>query len=323
MLFEKRTAFKPYEYPEVLSYVDAINNSYWLFTEFNYTSDINDFHTKISPVEKNVIKNSLLAISQIEVSVKTFWGKIHEHFPKPEFNSVGATFAESEVRHERAYSHLLEILGLNDEFTQALKEPCIEGRVEYLSKYLKNANSDSKKQYMLTLALFSLFIENTSLFSQFLIVKSFNKYKNLFSGVDNVIQATQKEETIHALFGAHLIKIIKKEYPEWFDSEFYQKINRACNKAFEAEVKILDWIFEEGELDFLSKSEVIEFIKDRFNQSLRLIECEELFKVDEKVIEKLQWFDVENTSDTHVDFFSKTSSNYNKKAISITEEDLF
>jgi len=323
MIFDKRTAFKPYEYPEMMDFVDAINHSYWIFKEFNFSSDIQDFHTKTTGSERNTIKNSLLAISQIEVSVKTFWGKLHDHFPKPEINSVGATFAESEVRHERAYSHLLEILGLNDQFTQALQEPCLQGRVEYLSKYLRNASSDNKRHYTLTLALFSLFIENTSLFSQFLIVKSFNKHKNLFKGIDNVIQATQKEETIHALFGAHLINIIKKENPEWFDKEFYEKIERACKKAFEAEVKIIDWIFEQGELSFLTKETVIEFIKDRFNQSLELIGCEKIFEVNHEILKQVEWFDVENSSDTHVDFFNKTSTNYNKKAISITEEDLF
>ena len=112
-IFNKRVNFKPFEYPEVLSYVDAINHSYWIHTEWNFQSDIHDFHTKLDAKEKNAVKNTLLAISQIEVSVKAFWGKLYDRFPKPEFNAVGATFAESEVRHERAYSHLLEVLNLN------------------------------------------------------------------------------------------------------------------------------------------------------------------------------------------------------------------
>lgn len=322
-IFEKRVAFKPFEYPEVIKYVDAITHSYWLHTEYNYVSDINDFHSKLTEPEKNAIKNALLAISQIEVSVKSFWGDLYKHFPKPEFNAVGATFAESEVRHSRAYSHLLEILGFNDEFTQALQEPSIQGRVDYLSKYLKNASSENKEFYTLTLALFSLFIENVSLFSQFLIVKSFNKEKNYFKGIDNVIQATQKEETIHALFGSYLVNLVKKEYPEWFNDDFYHKIERACKKAYDAEVKILDWIFQEGELDFLSKETVIEFIKDRFNQSMTLIGCEPIFEVDKDILKQTEWFDVEALSDTHTDFFNKTPTNYNKKSISITSEDLF
>ena len=210
-IFKKRVHFKPFEYPEVLSYVDAINHSYWIHTEWNFMSDIQDFHTKLTPEEKNAVKNTLLAISQIEVSVKAFWGKLYDRFPKPEFNAVGATFAESEVRHERAYSHLLEVLDLNGDFELLLENPVIQGRVDYLTKYLKGASDNSNENYTLTLALFSLFIENVSLFSQFAIIKSFNKYKNVLKDVDNVVQATQKEEQIHALLGAYIINQVKKE----------------------------------------------------------------------------------------------------------------
>lgn len=322
-IFDKRVAFRPFEYPEVIQYVDAITHSYWLHTEFSYASDINDFHTKITDSEKNTIKSALLAISQIEVSVKSFWGDLYKHFPKPEFNAVGATFAESEVRHSFAYAHLLEILGFNDEFTAALQEPCIQGRVDYLTKYLKNAGSDNKEFYTLTLALFSLFIENVSLFSQFLIVKSFNKEKNLFKGVDNVIQATQKEETIHALFGSYMVNLIKKEQPDWFNDEFYAKIERACKKSYQAELEILNWIFKEGELSFLPKTVVEEFIKDRFNQSLELIGCKKIFTVDQELLKQVEWFNVETLAETHTDFFHKTPVSYNKKSQSITAEDLF
>ena len=44
------------------------------------------------------LEKAMLAIAQIEVSVKTFWGDIFfKHLPKPEIGSVGYTFAESEV----------------------------------------------------------------------------------------------------------------------------------------------------------------------------------------------------------------------------------
>lgn len=322
-LFKKRVEFKPFEYPEIIKFIESINHSYWLHTEFNYSADINDYHTKISQVEKNAIKNTILAISQIEVSVKAFWGDIYNRFPKPEFNAVGATFAESEVRHSRAYAHLLEILGINDEFKSVVNQPAIKGRIDYISKYLRNSKVSEDKEYTLILTLFSLFIENVSLFSQFLIIKAFNKERNLFKGIDNVIQATQKEETIHALFGAYLIKLIKSEQPTWFDEQFYIDVKKACKKAYIAELKIIDWIFEKGELTFLSKLTIIEFIKDRFNQSLQLIDCDKLFEVDSQILQSTEWFNVENLAETHTDFFHKTSTNYNKKSNSFTAEDLF
>ena len=58
------------------------------------------------------------------------------------------------------------------------------------------------------LLLFSLFIEHVSLFSQFLIMMSFNKELNLLKGISNVVEATSKEEEIHGNFGAEIINII-------------------------------------------------------------------------------------------------------------------
>jgi ribonucleoside-diphosphate reductase beta chain len=42
---------------------------------------------------------------------------------------------------------------------------------------------------------------------------SFNKEKNLFKGISNVVEATSKEEEIHGNFGSELINIIKQENP--------------------------------------------------------------------------------------------------------------
>jgi len=215
-IFEKRVAFKPFEYPEITAFKDAINHSYWLVSEWSFISDIHEFKTKLSKVEKNIIKNALLAISQIEVSVKRFWTKLGDRFPKAEFEQVGVTFGESEVRHSDAYSHLLQVLGFNDEFSTLLNVPVIQGRVEYLTKYLKGASDNSNENYTLTLTLFSIFIENVSLFSQFVVIKSFNKHMNLLKDIDNVVQATQKEELVHAQFGSYIIDQIRKEKPEWF-----------------------------------------------------------------------------------------------------------
>lgn len=38
--------------------------------------------------EKEVVKRTMLAISQIEVAVKKFRGRIDEMFPKPEVSAV-------------------------------------------------------------------------------------------------------------------------------------------------------------------------------------------------------------------------------------------
>ena len=322
-IFEKRINLKPYEYPALNEYVDAIRHSYWIHSEFNFTSDIQDFKTKLTIVEQNAIKNTMLAISQIEVAVKSFWGDIYQKMPKPEIGSVGATFAESEVRHHDAYSHLLEILGLNNEFKRLKKNPVIMRRVHYLETALKNAKSDDNKEYAESILLFSLFIEHVSLFSQFLIIMAFNKHKNMLKGISNVVEATSKEEQIHGDFGIDVIRIIKDENPTWFGEEHNTIVKVMCEEAFESESRIIDWIFEAGELDFLPKNVINEFIKQRFNNSLESIGIDKIFDVDNSLLEQTEWFDDEIIGTKHGDFFVKRSINYSKRTKSITSDDLF
>lgn len=322
-LFKRRVNMRPYEYPELREYVDAIRHSYWIHTEFKYTSDVQDFHVNVTEVERSAIKHAMLAIAQIEVAVKSFWGDVYKKMPKPEIGAVGSTFAESEVRHMDAYAHLLEILGLNDEFKKISEIPALQARVTYLDRVLALAKSEENEQYAQSVLLFSLFIEHVSLFSQFLIMMSFNKHKDQFKGISNAVEATSKEEQIHGLFGIELINLIKSEHPEWFDDAWREKIVAFCRDTYKAEEKIIDWIFEAGELDFLPKVEVKEFVKHRLNNSLDAVGVERIFEVDEQLLEKTDWFDNEVIATKHVDFFNKRSINYNKRAASVTSDDLF
>lgn len=322
-LFKKRVNLKPYEYPEFYEYVSAVRHSYWLHTEFSYTSDVNDFKVNVNEAERAAIKKTMLAIAQIEVAVKTFWGDIYKKMPKPEIGAVGATFAESEVRHADAYAHLLEILGLNDEFRTLTQVPVIQNRMQYLDKVIMLSRTDENRQYVESVLLFSLFIEHVSLFSQFLIMMSFNKHRNLFKGISNAVEATSKEEQIHGMFGIDVINQVKKEHPEWFDDAQRAKITELCQEAFAAESEIVDWIFADGELSFLPKATVKEFIKNRLNNSLKSIGMQPCFTVDDAVVATTDWFDEEVIATKHVDFFVKRSINYNKRSNSVTSSDLF
>lgn len=320
-VFRKRVNLKPYEYPQLLEYVDAIRHSYWVHTEFNYSSDIQDMKVNLTSHEASVVEKAMLAISQIEVQVKTFWAKIGDKMPKPEIQAVGVTFGESEVRHADAYSNLIEMMGLNERFEQILEVPAINKRIEYLERAM--ATPVDNKEYFHNIVLFSMFIENVSLFSQFLIMMAFNKHKNVLKGISNAVEATSKEEDVHARFGFDLVNIIKSENPDWFDKDTTSTINSLAREAYKAEASIVDWIYGEEDLDFLPKETVKEFLKQRFNQSLVAIGQKPLYTVDPQAIEDTQWFIEETLSTKNVDFFVKRSTAYSKKSKAFTSDDLF
>jgi Ribonucleotide reductase, beta subunit len=322
-IFAPRRQLKPYEYGDFLAYTDAIRNSYWVHTEFNFAGDVQDFRAGCSDTERTVITRTMLAIAQIEVQVKTFWSDIYTVMPKAEVGSVGMTFAESEVRHMDAYSHLLDVLGIADDFAAVTEVPAIRRRIAYLDDYLARARSDDTREFVKSILLFSTFVEHVSLFSQFLIMTSFDKHEKTFKGIANAVEATSKEEQIHGLFGVELVETIRSEHPALFDAEFDAAVRTLCEQAYEAEMAILDWIFADGELPFLPREQVDAFVRDRINRSLAHVDIDPLFTVDEALLEEVRWFDEDIMMTKDNDFFSKRSTTYNKHTQSVTAEEMF
>jgi ribonucleoside-diphosphate reductase beta chain len=318
-LFIPRDVFKPFEYPECEKFAQAINHSYWLVEEWNFLQDIHEFNNVLLPGEQRMVKHSMLAISQVEVAIKLFWGQLYNRLQKPEIALVGTTFSESEVRHEVAYSKLLELLGLNDSFNSLMEVPCIKGRYEYLKKYKSYLSQDDDKNFLKALILFSSFIENVSLFSQFFILSSFKKKQNRLKDIASVVTATSKEESIHFEFGAYLINTIKQECPHLWDKGMEKSIINFSQKAYEAECKVIDWIVPNDV--FIKRGLVKDFLKDRFNQSLTKIGIDPLFDVRNK--SEFKWYYEELSATMDNDFFDGRPSNYALKNKPITSEDLF
>lgn len=326
-IFKKRNYYKPFEYPEVLKFIEVINKQYWVHSEIDFTADLHDFKTKLEPYEQEAIKRSLLCISQIEIQVKTFWGELYTHFPKPEFNGLGCTFAESEFRHSEAYSRLLDVIGLQNEYKEFIKVPIIKNRIEQLSNALKDSSSNhsDKKKYVLSLILFSILIENVSLFSQFATILYFTRFKGILKNTSNIIAWTSIDEQIHAKAGIHLVNLIKKEQPAMFEDAFIFDIKKRVLASLHYEEKILDYIFEKGELEHLNKNILMSFLKERANTSLKEILGikDNLFSVNIFDLQDMQWFYEEINTDTLDDFFAKRPVDYTKHDKPITADDLF
>lgn len=322
-IFDKRVNYKPFEYPEVLKFTSAMNNSFWVHSEVDFTADVQDFHSYLHDVDRQVVKKALLAIAQIEVAVKTFWGNLYLHLPKPEFNGLGSTFAECEFRHSEAYSRLLEVLGYNDEFENLMTIPVIRKRVEYLSGVLSRSKSEDRKEYLHSLILFTILIENVSLFSQFAIILSFTRFRGVMKNVSNIIAWTSVDEQLHANAGIYIVNKIREEYPELFDEENISYINQIVKESLDIEAEILEWIFEEGEIQNLNRHDLLNFMKYRVDESMERIKLDKIFHITDAQYQPMIWFEEEVFANSLDDFFAKRPVEYTKHDKSITADDLF
>jgi ribonucleoside-diphosphate reductase beta chain len=323
MIFEEQISRKPNLYPWTEQFIEAMHNGFWTDKEFSFKADVQQFKTELTDQEREIIVRTLSAVGQIEVAVKTFWAKLGENLPHPSLQDLGYVMANVEVIHNNAYERLLSVLDLEDVFDENLKLEWIQGRVKYLKKYTHKFYKDSKKQYLYALILFTLFVENVSLFSQFYIINWFARFKNVLKDTDQQVKYTRNEENIHALVGMKIINTIREEHPELFDEDLEQRILHEAEEAFKSESKIVDWMVNGINEEGLSAAILKEFIKNRINESLSQINFPKVFKIDEELLSSTTWFDEELLGNNMTDFFHSRPVEYSKKNQSFSEDDLF
>ena len=322
-IFTEQISRKPNLYPWTDQFIEAMHNGFWTDKEFSFKSDIQQFKVDLTDQEREIIVRTLSAIGQIEVAVKTFWAKLGDNLPHPSLADLGYVMANTEVIHNNAYERLLDILGLEEIFQQNLKLQWIQGRVNYLRKYTHKFYKNSHKQYLYALILFTLFVENVSLFSQFYIINWFARNKNVLKDTDQQVKYTRNEENIHALVGIKIINTIREEMPELFDEELEKRILHEAEEALSAESKIIDWMVN-GYEDIGLNADVLKgFVKNRIISSLEQIGFKAPFKVDNDALANTMWFEEELLGNNMADFFHTRPTEYSKKNQSFSEEDLF
>ena len=310
-IFEKRTNYKPFEYPDVLVFTEAMNKTFWVHNEVDFTADIQDYKVNLTDIQRTIFTRSILSIAQTEVCVKPFWADLYKHFPKPELNGLGVTFAECEFRHSEAYSQILDVNGLQDEFYLALQSKPFKDYNDFVTSYMSSEDIASKTTF------FALVIENGGLFSRFANILAFTRFKGIMKNTSNIIAWTSSDEDIHANGGIWIINQLRKE---GYLKITQQEVKEMCEEYIQVESNLLDWIYEYGELEWFSKIDMINFIKQRIDDALVKAGFEKVFNTTSP---KMEWFNEEIYSQALDDFFAKRVVDYTKHDKSITANDLF
>lgn len=313
---------RPFEYPEAIDLLTKLRQTYWLHSELAFASDPQEIDQMEEHMKEGVLRN-LLCISTIEVTIKTFWTQLGSHFPKIEWDNLGVTAGESEARHYDAYSHILDILNLNERFAEIQKVEAVKGRFDYLNKYLKlSPNNSDPKKYIVKLILFSCLMEHTSLFGQFIPLMYYYKKWGKMKDIRNIVKWSAVDEKLHFQIGATIVNILRHEHPEFFDDELNDIVHKACKKSIKYEKDILDWVWEKGELEGLSKDNILSFMKNQVNESLKVMGFDPCFD-NIGDLEPTDFFKIEVFADANDDFFAVRPVDYTIGDISITKDDLF
>jgi ribonucleoside-diphosphate reductase beta chain len=328
-LFKERIPYKPFEYPDY--YTEGWlkqAQAFWLHTEIPMQGDVKDWNEHLTKEEKNLVGNILLGFAQTECAVSDYWTTmVTNWFPKHEIKQMAMMFGSQETIHATAYSYLNETLGLDD-FSAFLHEPAIAEKFELLTATSNDwkhtdleVNADARKEVGRSLAIFSAFSEGVSLYSSFAVLYSF-QMRNLLKGIGQQMKWSIRDESLHSKMGCQLFREMCNEFSELKDDS-KSSIEEAARLIVELESKFIDKMFEMGELENLSSSDLKEFIKARTNTKLVELGYESIFEYDKDAVERLDWFYQLSGGVTHTDFFAVRPTDYSKAGEGEDWDDMF
>tara|TARA_R100000734_G_scaffold4734_4_gene4204 strand:- start:1213 stop:2181 length:969 start_codon:yes stop_codon:yes gene_type:complete len=320
-LFDKRIAYKPFEYP--VYYTEGWlkqAQAFWLHTEIPMQGDIKDWKEKLNEKEKHLVGNILLGFAQTECAVSDYWTqKVVSWFPKHEIQQMAMMFGSQETIHAVAYSYLNETLGLEN-FEAFLHEPATADRFENLVAY----DGDSAVGIGKSLAVFSAFAEGVSLYSAFAVLYSF-QLRNLLKGIGQQMKWSVRDESLHSKMGCQLFRHMCEENNE-LKNLCKNDIIQAAETMVKLETKYIDKMFEMGDVEGIRSGDLKNFIKKRSNEKLVELGYSELanyFDYDESSAGNLDWFYHLTGGVTHTDFFAIRPTDYSKAGEGEDFEDIW
>jgi len=314
-LKDERVVYKPFEYPQAFDYWLKQQQAHWLHTEVPMAQDVTDWKSNLKPHEKNLIGGILKGFAQTETVVNDYWTNlVTSWFRKPEVIMMGVTFGAFETIHAEAYSLLNEELGLDD-FAEFLEDEATLAKIDNLMQ-VRDSHDGTPDWHSraVSLAIFSAFTEGVNLFSSFAVLLSF-KMRNLLKGVGQIVEWSVRDESLHSNAGCWLFRTLMKEHPELKTDKLEADIREAATAAITLEFGFIDKVFEQGDLENLSKDDLKNFIRHRVNTKMGdlglapLIPSED---IDKGALKTMKWFDAVIAGKQQTDFFANRVTNYSK-----------
>lgn len=310
------------EYKQAEEFAEQQEDVFWTAREIEMAKDLQSLHAEMTPAELHGVTTVLKLFTMYELEVgENYWGGfIMKTFPRPEIQRMASLFAMIELNvHGPFYRKINEIMNLDsDEFYSSYAEDeVLRNRMEWISRQFDN------KDPLLVTALGSI-TEGAILYSNFAFLKHFqalgkNKLNNMVAGINFSV----RDENLHSLAGAWLYRTLVEELQQEAGrsleantelstriQDVQEQILKTCDQVLEHESRIIDMIFEQGDIKGITDHQMKQFIKSRLNLCLENLGMEKHYEVGYNPI--AEWFYKNINSNVFHDFFHRQGNSYSR-----------
>jgi len=317
-VFEGREYYKPFEYPWAFEAYDQQQKMHWLPSEVPLHEDVNDWNSKMSDPEKNLVKQILTFFTQGDVDIAQAYMDVYiPMFKKPEVRMMLSAIATSEANHAHSYSLLNDTIGMDDREYKAFQEyKEMADKHNYL--WQSKGGTDNQK-VIRDMAVFSAFGEGLQLFGSFIMLLNFQRFGKM-KGMGQIVAWSIRDENHHVENMLKLFHTILDEQPELWNDDFKKSLYDICRDMVTLEEKFIDLAFSQGPVEGLTPEEVKSYIHYMADRRLLQLGLKPNYGVKEN---PLDWVDYVVNGQAHENFFETRSTEYAKGAVQGNWSDAF
>ena len=317
-VFEGREYYKPFEYPWAFEAYDQQQKMHWLPSEVPLHEDVNDWNSKMSDPEKNLVKQILTFFTQGDVDIAQAYMDVYiPMFKKPEVRMMLSAIATSEANHAHSYSLLNDTIGMDDREYKAFQEyKEMADKHNYL--WQSKGGTDNQK-VIRDMAVFSAFGEGLQLFGSFIMLLNFQRFGKM-KGMGQIVAWSIRDENHHVENMLKLFHTILDEQPELWNDDFKKSLYDICRDMVTLEEKFIDLAFNQGPVEGLTADDVKKYIHYMADRRLLQLGLKPNYGVKEN---PLDWVDYVVNGQAHENFFETRSTEYAKGAVQGNWSDAF
>jgi ribonucleoside-diphosphate reductase beta chain len=299
-------------YPEVDAFTKKQLKVFWLPDEVKVEKDVQDILVNMTESERHGVITALKLFTVYELKAGSeYWnGRFKRTFKRPEFQEMASVFGMFELAiHKKFYSKINELLFLNNDafYNAYVEDETLKSRMEFIDNIVSDKND------LVSLAGFSM-VEGAILYSTFAFLKHFQQQgKNKLLNIVRGINFSVRDENLHSLGGAWAFNTLKQESELSADDEASLKtrVIEMAHALYEHECRITDMMFEKGNIEGITATQMKHFVQSRLNECLKNLGYEKLYEVKYNPI--ADWFYKAINSYTFNDFFSGLGNQYHRE----------
>ncbi len=308
-LLDTRDYYKPFDNPWMFDYYSQQNQMHWFPEDVPLHNDVKDWQN-MTDEEKNLLTQIFRLFTQSDVDVSAgYVDRYMKIFKKPEARMMMGAFNNMESIHQHAYSLLLDTVGMPEVEYKAFAEyEAMADKHEYVDAV--RVTKGDKRSIAKALAIYSGFTEGLQLFSSFIILLNFPRFGKM-KGMGQIITYSIRDESLHVEAMTKLFREFIQENIDIWNDDFKKEIYQACREMVDLEDRFLDLVFEQGDIEGLTKKEMRQYIRYIADRRLLQLGLKPNYNVKDN---PLGWLD-EVLGVEHQNFFEGRATAYMKAGL--------